>query len=429
MISELVYSVRHWRQRIGDARARRFTLTNTEKVPCAACRGVSLSVGNALLDDARVAQMAGTMLGRWFPVAKEVYHYVEQSLYLCRDCGHIFIYPVLSDQQTIELIFQACKSELRPSEQWQAVPGGRKDPSIWSTAVRVPSVNDSLRRFLSGSVRVLDVGAHGGEISLNMALAEGSFVDLLQLENSFTCATSPTRDLSRVREFRGLLSDLRVADPNYRADLVLVLHVLEHIADLPAFLSDCQAVLSDDGLLLIEVPYEPHDARNIARNRVFELPHHSFFAPWSLQALLERYGFDVRQLELLNHSHTGVGLDPYTVVRAVCSRAKHEPSVPAPANGTDFCRSLDMLLGSFGGSIAFQSDAPFAIFYYDPNLRQLAAVFETAPGYLGAFTSNPQLPLPNVFSDAPVDAKFLITLDAEDRCALRGSYAGPATVL
>lgn len=429
MISELVYSVRHWRQRIAGTTLRPLAIPTLSETACSGCHGASLPVGHAVLDEARVAQMAGTMLGCWFPVAKEVYHYVEQSIYLCRDCGHIFISPVLSDQQTIELIFQAVNSELRPSEQWQAVPGGRKEPSIWSTAVRVPSINHSLRRFLHGPVRVLDVGAHGGEISLNMALADRSSVDLLQLENSFTCATSPTRDLSRVREFRGLLSDLRAADSNYRADLVLVLHVLEHIADLPTFLADCQAVLSDDGLLVIEVPYEPHDARNVARNRVFELPHHSFFAPWTLRTLLERNGFDVRQLELLNHAHTGVGLDPYTVVRAVCSHAKHEPlAASAPPDG-DFCRSLDMLLGSFGGSIAFNSEAPFAIFYYDPNLSQLAAVFESAPGYRGAFTSNPQLPLPNIFSDAPADAKFLITLVDEDRAALRAAYAGPATVL
>lgn len=429
MISELGCTVMHWRQRIGGTTVRRPLGASPSQVACAACRGPSIPLGHAVLDDARVAQMEGTMLGRWFPVAKDVYKYVEQSIYLCRDCGHIFIDPVLSDQQTIELIFQAVSSELRPSEQWQTVPNGRKEPSIWSTAVRVPSINDSLRRHLHGPVRVLDVGAHGGEISLNMALAEGSSVDLLQLENSFTCATSPTRDLSRVREFRGLLSDLRAADPHYRADLVLVLHVLEHIADLPAFLADCKAVLSDDGLLVIEVPYEPHDARNVARNRVFELPHHSFFAPWSLRTLLERNGFDVRQLELLNHAHTGVGLDPYTVVRAVCSRAKHEPvAASAPADG-DFCRSLDMLLGSFGGSIAFQSQAPFAIFYYDPNFSQLAAVFESAPGYLGAFTSNAELPLPNLFSAPPADAKFIITFNGEDRAALREAYAGPATVL
>lgn len=399
--------------------------------PCAACSRESLKVGHATLDAELLRSVSHSMIGRWYPVAREEYGYGDQSIFVCTACGHVFIYPVLSDQDTIDIVFKACDAVPPRSAAWQPAPTALKPPGAWTTAIRVPSLDDTLRPFLNRAVRVLDVGAHGGDISLNLSLPAGSSVDLLQLENCGACVAPDNIDLSRVREFYGLLSDLRSAHPDYRADVILVLQVLEHVADLGAFLTDCRGMLAADGVLVVEVPYEPLDALRVARSQYFQLAHHSYFTPWTLRSLLENNGFEVRQIELLNHSHTGVGTDPYVNTRAVCGvRPATDPPVSA-SNGYNFCRSLDFLLGSFGGSIAFLAGAPFVTFHHDPMCGDLASVFKTAPRFMGAFTTNPAVDLPNIFdpSAPPSDADYIITMTPEDRNALRANYKGRATVL
>lgn len=428
-LSEPIKRLRRLSSRLPDARA--VSVITPAPTACAACGHESLQVGHSVLHDELLEQITHSMIGRWFPIARESYGYREQSVFVCAACGHVFINPVLSDQDTIDIVFKACDAVPPRSVAWQSAPTALKPPSAWTTAVRVPSLDECLRPFLKGPVRLLDVGAHGGDISLNLSLPPGSSVDLLQLENSGACVAPAGRDLTRVREFYGLLSDLRRTEPGYRADVILVLQVLEHVADLGGFLTDCRNMLSDDGVLVIEVPYEPLDALRVVRNQYFQLAHHSYFTPWTLRSLLEGNGFVVRQLELLNHSHTGVGTDPYVNTRVVCSVRRTPDAPSAPLKGYNFCRSIDFLIGSFGGSIAFLAGAPFVTFYHDPRCELLASVFEAAPGFLGAFTTNPVINLPNIFdpSALPSQAEYIITMTPEDRIALRANFTGPATLL
>ena len=364
--------------------------------------------------------------------AKERHQYDFQNIYLCRHCGFIYIDPVLSDKEMITLIFEASNLSLEPlSRHRWSYPESRGAPSLWSTAVRVPSINDSLRPFLDKPVRVLDVGSHGGEISLNLDLPKGSQVDLLQLENAFAAASPGSHLPPNARQFSGLLMDLADAEPEYRADVILALAVFEHVDSPRKFLEHCKQLLARDGLLVIDVPYEPFLARDVALGRRFELPHHLFFTPWSLRHLLESVGFGMEGCELLNLEHTGVGVDPYCMLRAVCTNSAVRGGDSAKPAIRNYYRSIDALLGSFAGSIVFESDAPFGVFIYDPSARQLAKLFSERVGYRGLFTSNPDLDLDaaNVFHELPEDIEYLISLTFEERDALRRNLKADVTIL
>ena len=355
---------------------------------------------------------------------------MAQNVYLCQSCGLLFIDPVLSDADTIELIFQAEDRPLAPllDGGW-CRPAFERAPSIWSTAVRVPSLNETLRPFLDKAIRVIDVGSRGGDVSLNLDLPTGSQVDLVQVQNEFAAASPDSPMLSDLRQFNGLLIDLVEADAEYRADLVLAIHVLEHVDDARQFLRHCRRLLAPDGLLLVEVPYEPFVARNVASDRIFELAHNLFFTPWSLRYLLQATGFTIEKFEHLNLAHTGVGVDPYSVLRVVCSTHPAPDPDLVKLGVRNYCRSIDAVLGSFAGSIVFESDARFGVFAFEERARGMAELFCERPGYRGVFTSNPDLNAPNVFQGVPEEIQYLITLNEQDREALRQNLRSHVTII
>lgn len=95
-------------------------------------------------------------------------------------------------------------------------------------------------------------------------------------------------------------------------DFMLMSHSLEHFAhkDATKILLRLAAVLSTEGVLVIEVPYA--DMRNIfyVNNRFSDAPHLSFFTIESLRGLLESCGFQLlyigRAGETINRSYTTV---------------------------------------------------------------------------------------------------------------------------
>ena len=402
--------------------------------PCPACTRSSIRLGLSELNSTKLSEEPSPVTRRWLQLAKDEYHYGAQGMFVCGDCGLLFVHPVLSDLEMMDLLFKASDMSLEgvATRCWSK-PRPYGLASAWSTAVRVPSLNETLRGYVNESVRVLDIGSHGGQISLHLDLPEGSHVDLLQLENAYAVSPADPDRLDRCRQFNGVLTDLVAREPAYRANIVLALHVLEHVEDPYQFLRDTRDLLDERGLFVVEVPFEPDVAVAIALDRVFELSHNLFFTPESLQFLLRSAGFRIEKFECLHSAHTGVGTDPYPVLRALCSRGDEE-TVANVANSLrrdsrSFYRSLDALFESFAGSIAFQAAADFAVFVFDSRALGLAQVFRGCAGYKGTFSSNDDLELPNVFRDLPADVEFLLTVSKQDRAALRNSLGDKVTVI
>ncbi len=411
-------------QAAGGAGSRRKlpeTPIKTEK--CVICAGEALAVGSARLDDTMVEKMSHHVaIGPMYKIARDAYAYHEQFLYACRSCGMVFVWPVLSDEDTTRLMFDVIGTEWSPSKDWSYPAMRFETLPVWYSAVRIPSVDRSLSGLLPDEpIQVLDIGGHSGEISLNMALPAESRVDITQLENDHVLIDPAHSRVDAVRTFNGLTGQFVAAFPDYRADLVLAINVLEHTADPNGFLQDCRHVLADDGLLVVEVPYEPWDGAELAFNLNFQLAHHLYFFPWTITRALERNGFEVIRFEVLPHAHTGVVPFPSTQMRAVCR--KGEVRVRKPERDP-FVLSIDALMGSFGASLAFIAGVDFVVYVFDPATQPLLDILRTAPGFKGVVTSNEELDYPKVFDDPPIDARYVIIPKPQDRSILLGHYRG-----
>jgi 2-polyprenyl-3-methyl-5-hydroxy-6-metoxy-1,4-benzoquinol methylase len=90
-----------------------------------------------------------------------------------------------------------------------------------------------------------------------------------------------------------------------RFDVVMLMNVLEHLADPVQVIQEIKrTVLRPDGLLIIEVPNDFNDFQKAARELhglqewwVAPPAHLNYFSSYSLSAVLKGCGFDVRELE------------------------------------------------------------------------------------------------------------------------------------
>jgi SAM-dependent methyltransferase len=390
---------------------------------CLICGEEALAVGSARLDDTMVEKMSNHVaIGPMYRIARDAFDYHEQFLYACRSCGMVFVWPVLSDEDTTRLMFDVIGTEWAPSKDWSYPEMHFETLPVWYSAVRIPSLNRSLAGLLPDQpILLLDIGGHNGEISLNMALPAGSQVDITQLENDQVIVDPALSRVESIRTFNGLTNQFVEAFPDYRADLVLASNVLEHTDDPNSFLQDCRSVLADDGLLVVEVPYEPGDAADLAFNLNFQLAHHLYFFPWTITQALERNGFEILRFEVLPHAHTGVIPSPSTQMRAICRKTTKAPIRP---EGDLFALSLDVLMGSFGASLAFVGGVDFIVFVFDPATQPLLDILRTAPGFKGVVTTNTALDYPDLLSDPPIDARYVIIPKSQDRHVIQKYYRG-----
>lgn len=95
----------------------------------------------------------------------------------------------------------------------------------------------------------------------------------------------------------GTAEDLPLAVRDRRYDLIVFTHVLEHTLDPVLSLSNARALLSDDGIMSIEVPNNACEGslRMGPRWRWLDVPRHlNFFTPDSLRACAEAAGLKVQ---------------------------------------------------------------------------------------------------------------------------------------
>jgi SAM-dependent methyltransferase len=134
---------------------------------------------------------------------------------------------------------------------------------------------------------VVDIGcANGGLLA---ELKERGFTNLLGIDPSPACVANASESHgieSMVGSFRQLPSDVG------KFDLVIVSHVLEHVADLQSTVTDLTKLLQPGGVLYVEVP----DASRyfeclVAPFQDFNTEHINHFALSSLRNLFLTHGF------------------------------------------------------------------------------------------------------------------------------------------
>lgn len=154
----------------------------------------------------------------------------------------------------------------------------------------------------------LDIGSSAGRL-------------LERLQSSFGCQSIGIEPGKAYREYaqsRGLMVfgdiDSLFAEEEMRFDLITMAHVLEHLPDPLSFLRVLhQRILTDDGLLLVEVP-------NLYAHDCFELAHMTSFSAFSLDQVIKLSGF--QPMIFLKHGYPRSSVIPLYLT--VIARRQHE---------------------------------------------------------------------------------------------------------
>lgn len=102
-----------------------------------------------------------------------------------------------------------------------------------------------------------------------------------------------------VHQYLEKIPDITVLDPanvfteKYHSyfDLLTISHVLEHLSNPEAFLTQAWHILKEDGLLFIEVPHQPSEIIDFVQGKLSTGEGHLFFySPKTLTQLVEKVG-------------------------------------------------------------------------------------------------------------------------------------------
>jgi SAM-dependent methyltransferase len=161
------------------------------------------------------------------------------SYYRCRDCDCLWIDPVPVDALT----------EIYPSNYYSYGEAGH------SAITRVKSVLDRrffrahLRNIAGDKLRLLDVGGGTGE-ALNLAReADSRVTDTVVVD--LDAGARKVAEANRHRFFHGRIEDYESSE---RFDCILMLNLIEHVANPGEVLRKVASLLKPGGRLLVKTP-------------------------------------------------------------------------------------------------------------------------------------------------------------------------------
>ena len=180
------------------------------------------------------------------------------------------------------------------------VPGSRVDYAVCARQrlAKFGSTIRLLRRYMPPPAEVLDIGAATGEF-LDLARTAGYGVAGVELSKF---ASERARANYGLDVFTGALDEF-VAPRLF--DIVHLSHVLEHFIDPNRSVDQLASLLSREGIIYVEVPFQWNIAERlrflVGYRRPFTVSsvhHRSFFRPATLRSLFQRHGFSCRHLSV-----------------------------------------------------------------------------------------------------------------------------------
>jgi 2-polyprenyl-3-methyl-5-hydroxy-6-metoxy-1,4-benzoquinol methylase len=235
----------------------------------------------------------------------------------CRQCGLIYTNPrptierlfaefytadyapyqvILADAHGETSFFIRVKRYLKQTTlitHYGYVSRARSRPRFWEKALTWPLRNSfpDIPRFIPGG-RLLEVGC-----------ASGYFLAMLRDLGWDVCGVEPNMCAAQRARDAGL--DVRtgtleqIAFPNCSFDVVIMMHVLEHVPDPLATLAEVMRILKPGGMLIVAVPNCASLSARLFGERWsgWDLPRHlTHFTPNSLQQMLDKVGLRVESM-------------------------------------------------------------------------------------------------------------------------------------
>jgi 2-polyprenyl-3-methyl-5-hydroxy-6-metoxy-1,4-benzoquinol methylase len=195
------------------------------------------------------------------------------------------------------------------------------------------------------AAHLIGVVRSAGVSQLNSMLDIGASAGVLleSFREAFDCRVTgvePGESYRVVAESKGIrmvprLEDLLDSNPA-RFDLVSLSHVLEHLPDPVGTLRTIrEQLLTEDGLLLIEVPnFYAHDS--------YELAHLACYTPHTLQEVVRQSGFEIIALKRHGVPRSAI-LNLYLTVLAKPANDSVESRIIKPERNVALKRKIGML--------------------------------------------------------------------------------------
>lgn len=142
-------------------------------------------------------------------------------------------------------------------------------------------------------LNIIDIGSAGG--GLLKILSDSGYANLYALEPSTVCVDRINNDgRGKIKALAGsVLDDLSVVFSGKKFDVVVLSHVFEHVYDLSRAMHQLRSIISENGLLYIEVP---DLLKYVEYQKVpfyyFDCEHINHFDKRSLRNLCGVFGFD-----------------------------------------------------------------------------------------------------------------------------------------
>lgn len=194
---------------------------------------------------------------------------------ICRRCGLVRHASVPTEQE----LQQFYADDYREAYNGEKTPGDRRIMRAWKNGERICR---QIAPELAPGCRVLEVGAGIG-CTVKVFEREGFTAEGVDPGGEFL---SLSKEKLRAKVRTASLYDL---PRQKRCDVVLLIHVIEHLRSPKTALQHIAGLLKPNGLFYVECPNL--QAPFARRSKLFHLAHIHNFAPSTLQMLAESCGF------------------------------------------------------------------------------------------------------------------------------------------
>ena len=204
----------------------------------------------------------------------------ELKTVVCKKCGLVSHECIPSNQELLEYYQEDYRSEYNG----EATPSAYRVLREWD---RGQALVKQLGSYLAESSDVLEVGSGIGCTVKSFELAGYRSIGI-EPGRGF-CEYS--RNVLGADVSEAILADLPAEE---RYDMVMLVHVLEHLNDPMSSFEHVHSLLRPGGLFYVEVPNcgAPH----AASSKLFHYAHIFNYASWTLSYLGQSTGFDVKEV-------------------------------------------------------------------------------------------------------------------------------------
>lgn len=229
----------------------------------------------------------------------------NQEVHICSNCDLKFLSPYFSDEELDDLYSKSYFHDVNHTDGSLGAPSSENyEETVFSRKEKFLECIDKLIQFKPDAKNILDIGAATG-FFLNLAKNEKK----LKIEgietSSYACAEAKQKygiDINNCR-----IEDFQNTE---KFDLIHMNHVFEHLDNPNKSISKIKNLISDTGLLYIEIPYQFNFfdvlkfriTKKQKKYDIFSLHHPIFYTTKTFKSFISKNGFKILYLSNFNPS-------------------------------------------------------------------------------------------------------------------------------